>query len=408
MYLERVKNDSVWGSLKTLFMGSLLIFLINIWFGFDNALTSPAVEIPRWQILIHLHGGSIGWITLSAIGIAVWTLTGDRMVDAAYENRVRNLVWAGILLFGGYVISFGLSFGNPNTALVYVLPVFSIGAVLTLWVAAFWSFGQFKSQTVLTTVHWLIAGALLTAAIGATVGFLLGLERAIGQFLPNLPQGPDRVGAHAGMMDTYLFLVAAAVIEWATRKAATPRTVWGLAQALLWMVGAAMVPIAFFLNVVDMVLPIFLLMLLIGMIIFLVRIGWRAVANASFSAGVKSWAFLGTIWLVVYMGLFLWAIVTLAGGGGFEDLPSWYPALFAHAGFVGMMTNVLLAVVASRGQAAANVLSWGEMGAFWTINLGILVFVGLKAASDLRIGAVVMGIGVLLGVVTMFQRLRAS
>ena len=73
MNVAPVKNASVWGSLRTLFMGSMVIFLINIYFGFDNSLTIG--EIPRWQVLIHLHGGSIGWITLSAIGIAVWLLT---------------------------------------------------------------------------------------------------------------------------------------------------------------------------------------------------------------------------------------------------------------------------------------------------------------------------------------------
>ncbi|HUF39064.1 MAG TPA: hypothetical protein VMN57_11115 [Anaerolineales bacterium] len=406
MYLERVKNDSVWGSLKYLFTGSLLIFLINIYFGFDNALTSPAAEIPRWQILIHLHGGSIGWITLSAVGIAIWTLTGDRMVDAAYENKVRSLTRAAVWIFGLYVLGFGISFANPNNALVYYLPIFGVGAVLTLWVSAFWAFGQFKNQAPLTTVHWLIAGALLTASIGATVGMLLGLERAIGQFLPNLPQGPDRVGAHAGMMDTYLFLVAAAIVEWATRKEAKKWGWGGLLQALFWMVGATIVPIAFFLGIVEQVLPIFGLLLIIGMVIFLVRFGWRAIANFSGGPGVRSWAFFGTIWLVVYMGLFLYAVV--GTGGDFSVLPTWFFAFFAHAGFVGMMTNLLMAVVGSRAQAGAGVLPWGETAALWIINLGILVFLGLKVSADLRIGAAVMGIGVLLGVFTMFQRLRAS
>ena len=69
MYLSRVKNDSLWRSLKILYLGAMLIFLINIFFGFDNSFTTGDLE--RWQLLIHLHGGSIGWITLSAIGIAI-------------------------------------------------------------------------------------------------------------------------------------------------------------------------------------------------------------------------------------------------------------------------------------------------------------------------------------------------
>ncbi len=208
MYFQRVQNQSVWESLKILFMGSLLIFLINIYFGFDNSIT--AGEIDRWQILIHLHGGSIGWITLSAIGIAIWQVTGEREVSADYERRVRLLVWASVIIFAAYVPSFGLAFSRPSGFLVALLPIFGAGSVLMLWIAAIFAFSQFKHQPVVTTVHFLIAGALLTAAIGATVGMLLGLERVVGQFLP-LPEG-DRVGAHAGMMDTYLFLVASAII----------------------------------------------------------------------------------------------------------------------------------------------------------------------------------------------------
>jgi hypothetical protein len=403
MYLQRVKNDSVWRSLKILFMGSMLIFLINIYFGFDNSLTVG--EIERWQVLIHLHGGSIGWITLSAIGIAIWIATGERDVDARYEGRVRALVWAAVLIFAGYVPTFGLAFSRPSGFLVNLLPIFGVGAVLILWISAIFAFSQFKHQPVVTTVHFLVAGALLVAAIGATVGMLLGLERAIGQFLP-LPAGADRVGAHAGMMDTYLFLIASGIIEWATRKEVQRWSWAGLAQALLWMVGASLVPVVFFLNIVEQALPIFGIMLLLGMVIFLFRYGWRALVNLPRGSGVQSWVFFGTLWLIIYMGLFLYAIV--GTGGDFAAIPPWFFVLFAHAPFVGMMTNLLMGVIASRGQAAANLISWGEPVALWTINLGIIVFAGLEITSDIRLGAIVMGLGVLLGVFTMFRRLLAS
>ena len=402
MYLQRVKNDSVWQSLKILFLGSMSIFLINILFGFDNTLT--AGEIDRWQTLIHLHSGSIGWITLSAIGIAIWLVTGDRDVDSGYESRIRTLVWAAVLIFAGYVVSFGLAFSRPSGFLVTLLPIFGAGSVILLWISAIFAFSQFKHQPVVTTVHFLAAGALLTAAIGATVGMLLGLERVIGEFLP-LPQG-DRVGAHAGMMDTYLFLVASGIVEWVMRKEVTRWSWAGLVQALLWMIGAALVPIAYFLNVVEQILPIFGLMLLLGMVIFLVRYAWRAIISLPFGGGAKPWVFFGTLWLIVYMGLFLYAII--GTGGDFSLIPFWFVAVFSHAGFVGMMTNLILPVVSSRAQEKSSLMSWGEPVSMWTINLGMLVFFGLKISSDIRIGAVVMGVGVLLAVFTMFRRLLAS
>jgi hypothetical protein len=297
-----------------------------------------------------------------------------------------------------------LAFSRPSGFLVTLLPIFGTGAVIVLWVAAIFAFSQFKNQPVVTTVHYLAAGALLTAAIGATVGMLLGLERVIGQFLP-LPSA-DRVGAHAGMMDTYLFLVASAIIEWVTRKEVQRWTWAGLAQALLWIVGAALVPVAFFLNVVEQVLPIFGVFLLLGMLIFIFRYAWRALANLPVGSGAKPWVFFGTLWLIVFMGFFLYAVV--GTGGDFAALPHWFGAAFVHAGFVGMMTNLIFAVISSRGQESANLMSWGEPVSLWTINLGILVFVGLKITADIRLGAIVMGIGILLGVFTMFRRLLAS
>ncbi len=401
MYLPRVKNESVWRSLKILFMGTLFIFLINILFGFDNSFRTG--EIARWQTLVHLHAASIGWITLSAIGIAIWVVTGTRDVDAGYERFVRNLTWAAVIIFALYVISFGLAFSRPSGFLVALLPIFGSLSVLTLWVSAVFAFGQFRKQPVVTTVHFLIAGALLTAAIGATVGMLLGLERVIGEFLP-LPPG-DRVGAHAAMMDTYLFLVASAIVEWALRKEETRWSWPGLLQALLWMVGAALVPLAFFINMVDQILPLFGMMLILGMVIFLVRYGWRALVHLPRGRGIKSWSFFGTIWLILYLLFFLWVV---SSGADFEALPFWFGALFVHIGFVGMMTNLLMGVVASRAQDGANVMSWGEPAAFWTINLGLLAFFILKISADIRVGAAVMGIGILLGVFTMFRRLRAS
>ncbi|MCB0217331.1 MAG: hypothetical protein H6648_07785 [Caldilineae bacterium] len=401
MYLGRVKNDSVWHSLKILFTGALLLFLINNYFGFDNALTVG--EIDRWQILIHLHGGSIGWITLSAIGIAIWVLTGEREVGTDYEGRVRKLVWAAILVFAGYIPAFGLAFSRPSGPLVALLPLFGTCAVLVLWAATIFAFGQLRHQSPMSTVHLLAAGALLTAAIGATVGMLLGLERVVGEFLP-LPPG-DRVGAHAGMMDTYLFLVASAVIEWGRGGLSQRWTKAGAAQALCWMISAALVPFAFFTNTVEQVLPLFGLLLLVGMVIFLARVGWRALTDLPKGAGIRAWSFFGSLWLVLYVVLFLYVVSKNADA---TLMPPWFFAAFAHVGFVGMMTNLIFGVVASRAAAGAGIMPWAEMATLWITNLGILAFLGAKIGADVRHGAFVMGIGVLLGVVTMLRRLQAS
>lgn len=70
------------------------------------------------------------------------------------------------------------------------------------------------------------------------------------------------------------------------------------------------------------------------------------------------------------------------------------------------MTNLLLGVFSARTWESRDTLSWGEPAALSLTNAGLVVFLGLKIAIDSRLGALVMGIGVLLGVGTMILRLR--
>ena len=399
----RVRNEKVWALTRVLFIGSALLFLINIYFGFDNAVTAGV--IPRSQVLIHLHAGSIGWITLSLIGVAIWIFTGEREVSETYASRIRILVYAAVVIFAGYIVSFGIAFSQGGGFFV-LMPIFGTAAMLMIWVAAIYALSQLRNQPVVTTVHLLVAGGLLVAAVGATMGVLLGLELAIGRFLSITP-AEERVGIHAGMMDTYIILVAAGIVEWFIQKDPDKRWTWpGLLQALFFTVAALLVPVALLTGLLEQLLPIFGLLLLLGLVIFLVRTGWRALARNPLRGGVKSWIFFGAFWLVVFLGFFFYAIFGVQGD--FAALPPWFGALFQHSAFVGMMTNLLLGVYAARTQDVEDVLSWGEPAAKWLINIGLLVFFALKITTDSRLGAIVMGIGVLLGVVTMILRLRAS
>jgi len=395
-----VKNQAVWNHIRILFLGSAVLFLINNFFGFDNALTQGI--LPRWQLLIHLHAGSIGWITLSLIGIGLWMFTGERDVPDSYVSFVRALVWVAIIGFGGYIVAFGLGF---KFGWFFLLPIFGSVAMLTIWVAAIFITAQLGKQPVVTTAHILIAGGLLVAAVGALMGVLLGMEHALNsQFLPI--EG-DRVGLHAGMMDTYLMIVASGVVEWIIQKDPTQRYRWhGLAQGIAWTISALVVPVAFLTNTLNILLPVFALLLLVGLIIYMVRMGWRVVGVGPMGQGARPWIFFGGLWLVVYALLFIYAAV--AFGAAPESIPAWFFATFAHVGFVGTMTNLLLGVYSQRTQGTKNVLSWGEPVGMWTINLGMLVFFGLKIAMDIRLGAIVMGVGVVLAVVTMILRLAAS
>ena len=268
--MVQVRNRKVWNQVRIIFMGSAVLFLINIYFGFDNAFTSGL--LPRAQALIHLHAGSIGWITLSLIGLAICIFTGEREVSDSYVSRVRALTYGAIGIFGAYIVSFGIAYSRGG--------------------------GYFA------------------------------------------------------------------------------------------------------------LLPIFGLLLAAGLVTFLIRTGRRALAYNPRRGGIRAWTWFGSLWVVMFVLLFIFAAVSFA-----EDIsasPFWFYVVFSHTAFVGMMTNLLLGVYALRTASTKHVVAWGEPVSMWLINLGLLVFFTLKIAADIRLGAIVMGIGVLLGVGTMLLRLRAD
>lgn len=122
--------------------------------------------------------------------------------------------------------------------------------------------------------------------------------------------------------------------------------------------------------------------------------------------GVGAWGFFGTIWFVIYVALFLYLAVGLQGT--LVGAPSWFQVALNHAGFVGMMSNLLFGVYSVRTRVTSDVLLWGEPAAMWLTNLGLVLFIGLHYLSGSSHGAIVMGVGLLLGVATMLARLRAE
>lgn len=386
---DRVRNEPIWEHTRTLFLAASLFFLVNISLGFDNALSSGT--IPRWQILTHLHAAALGWATLTVIGLAIWVFTGQRPVSESYVRGVRLLGWSSILAFAAYVASIAVGFSQGSDALL-LLPAFGTGALLMIWAAAGFALTQLRHQSVVTTVHLLLATGLLVAAIGATMGVLLGLNYAIGV-------GIDTIQAHAPPMLFYSFLFSSAIVEWVVR--ADSRVRWsraGLAQAVALFIGAIVPPIAFLLDM-EFLAPVLLVMLVLFLVLFLVRVGRPALSTNPVEAGVDGWVFFGSLWLVVTVLLFPLEIALQ------PNPPAWLLPVLTHVVFVGMITNLLFGVLAVRIRGERVIHEWAEPTAMWLINLGLVAFFALEIAMDSRLGALVMGLGVLMGVGLMFYRL---
>jgi hypothetical protein len=402
----RVRDDTVWKQIKYLLLGSATLFLINIFYGFDNALTDGA--IPRWQTLIHLHAGSIGWITLSIIAMAVWIFSGDRELSDSYIGRIKNLTRFSIIVFACYVVSFGLAFSKGDN-FFFLLPIFGTLSAVAIWVSGAFAVTQYRKSEVKTSPQLMVTGALVITSLGALMGVLLGLENALNATI--IP-GADRVGAHAGVMDGYLLLAASAVVGWFLGRNAEGRYSRGaLAQALCFFLAPVVVWLGLIVDQ-EMLAGLSAPLIIIGVVIFAVRNARDVFKLNPLRRGPGGWVFFGSIWTVIWAILFAYIIVLFVSGDLDPETVSPELAvlfvLFAHSAFVGTMTNLILGADSVRSHASRHILSWAEPVGLWLMNLGIIVFIGLEYINDSRLGAIVMGIGVLVGVGTMMVRLLSS
>lgn len=391
---NRVANDSVWRSTRIVFLGSLSVFLVNIGLGFLNVVTTGT--IPHWQLVTHLHGATVGWLSLTAVGFAIWQFTGDRAVTRTYERRIRWLAWAAVLVGAGYVASFGVSFSVTGDAYA-LLPVFGTGTMLVFWATAALVLATLREQPVVRTVHLLLAGAFVVASLGAVMGVLLGLQHAVGS-LP-LPAGIPSVGNHAGPMDVYAVLLGTAAVEWLVDGDDVTGWSWhGALQAGVFTLAGflAFVP-------VEAVSGLGMLVgVLGGSLIFFLRVGWRAVATNPFRRDEAVWRTFAPIWLLVFIALVLGATAVL------PDDTAWIGPVAFHAYFVGFITSALFGVYSGRTRDGRLLHEWAEPAAFWLLNLGLLAFAATEIVSGSRHGAIVMGLGVLLAVVVMGYRLTGE
>lgn len=392
--LSRVAEDRVWHHLKTLFVASLLLFSVNILLGFLNAVTTGG--LPRWQMLTHLHAGTIGWITLSVVGVAIWLFTGDRSVTDSYVRRVKFLVWGSVLAFAGYVASFGISFAVAGDAM-YLLPAFGTVASLMVWAATVFVLRQRRNQPVVTPAHVFVIAALVTASGGALMGILAGLEQAFGVFLPIEPG--SIISAHRAPMEVYVYIAGAALVAWFVQGADADRRGWPvLVLAGLWAVAGLAFPVGVFLDFQPAAILTFLLGLLLLPLAFVALVGRGALRTNPLRAGPEAWAFFGTVGLLAFGVVFFVAGLALGG-------PEWASPVMFHIFFVGMMTNLLFGLLSAGTAEARTLHAWAEPAAMWLLNGGLVVFVVLRVVMGTRHGAILMGLGVLLGVGTMLYRL---
>jgi hypothetical protein len=371
---------------RDLFLVAMAVFVLNIAIGILNG--ADAVEFDHNQLLTHVHAGTVGWLTLTIVASAFLLF---RAADRRLVITLGVLVPVYVVAF--YTGSFALRAIGGTLLLVAV-------AWLLYWVWRQYLDGERSLPRLAVTL------GLTSFGYGAVIGVLIQIAFALEvTILPG-----DFIGAHASAMTFgYLVLVSFGIIEWrllGTRD--LPRS--GLAQILALFLGGLVISVGLLAGAEQAAGGIYLLTQVVAVVLFVVRIGRRALGVGWLDANPIRHVGAASIWVVGALILFMYLVASFITAADPSD-PNAFPlnVLIAsdHSVYIGVITNLMLCLVSVL---AADVLArpaWASHLIFWGVNLGLLVFVVgliLDTAEIKRIGAPVMGVTLLLALAILAMR----
>lgn len=372
---------------------ALLIFVYTIVIGILNGL--ELVEFSRQQLLSHLHGGTLGWMTLAILGVTLWLFGAEETPTSARSARVLAYTAAGAI--AAYVLAFATTMGTAR-------PLAGTVTLLVLIGFAAWAFRR-AGSVALTVPHLLVLVGLTSSVIGGVFGVVNGMAIAL-----DWTWVPDTFfEAHPGTMEVgFIIPVAMGLAEWGLRPVPEERVtragrvqVGLMAVAFLWVLG-------FTLADLDEFAGLGILFAIIGLVIFFVRLTSTARTVSLSARRPERHALAGGLLLggaIVY----IFVILQMAGGD-FAAIPRGQILSFLHLMSVGGATNALLAFVIflSRRTSAPGVV---DDVVFWGVNVGVIGFV-VALTTDVRglimVFVPLMGLGLLVAIFAHLGPLRRA
>jgi hypothetical protein len=376
-------------SVRDLYLVAMVLFAVSVIIGILNG--AGLVDFGRSALLTHVHAGTLGWITLGLVASAFWL----------FGRASALLAW----VLAGLVTLYVAAFYAGSFPALAVTGVGLLGVIgwLLVWVWRAWLADRSLPGLAL-------ALALTTFGYGSVIGVLLQVQAATETRL--FPAGADVVGAHAGtMVFSYLILAAMGLIEWRLRGM-TRISAAGAIQVLGLFVGGLLIVVTnlFLPDALQQIAGIYLLVTLVAIGIFVARIVIRVVRVNWTAADQARYLATAALFVLAALGIFL-VVVGLVIANPDEPLPAHILIASDHATFVGVITNLLFALMLAVTVSRRRLAAWSDQFVYWGMNAGLLVFViGLIAQATLlvRIGAPVMGAAILLGLAVMAARLRGA
>ena len=384
-------RPTLWPEIRALLLAAMAIFVYTIVIGILNG--TDVIDFDQRRILGHVHGGTLGWLTLAVFAASFWLFGETRPLGEVERKAARWLAIGGMAAFPLYVAAFSLTYGNWRPVL---------GILSTLIITGFFVWVVLRARgSVLGVPHWGFLVALATSIVGGILGVLLGFEIATGN---NLIPG-DGEGAHpATMVLGFLVPVGLAMSEWAFFFPNPPKaTRLGIIQMIFPFLGGVVLMLSLVLDVTPLA-PIAILLQIIGLGIFIKRMWpeFRKVDLKEASPGRHAIA--AIIALVYVIGLAQYFIIKYEGD--FNLVPVNQLLSLDHTQFIGLMTNsifamLLAATVGQRGRRVDQVI-------FLAVNIGIVGFAAgllFDVTTMKRIFTPILGLGLLLAITTYALRL---
>ncbi len=402
-------RDGLAGAARVTFSAASVIFMYTIVIGILNGMD---VWDPEHDVLMsHVHSGTLGWITLGVAGIAFLMFSEGREVSVGEQRRANTMAWALV----GAVVLYVLAFlaGDSIFEDRIQRPIF--GTVLfavVIWLLV-WFVGAYRAYESASAARLGLLLGWISLLIGAVFGVILGLYTSNG----NVPGLDDQTAARfadahpPAMVIGYLLVAGFAVVEWLLHDDDPGRA--GFVQMWLLFVAGIIINIAFVTGKDEQLAgPANLLMIAAGLTLLwrsrsmLAPSGWRG-------AGVARFPRFALMFLVVYLVLLTvlvsWIIRDVIEFDALTESQEGLLLAFDHTMFIGVMTNVMFGVLATRLAspltALANKVLW------WGVNLGLAGFaLGLITTTAVlkQIFAPIMGASLLFALVVYLRELRSS
>jgi len=375
---------------RNLFRAALVIFVITVVIGILNG--TDVWEPPRDTLLTHVHAGTLGWITLSIFGGAIWIFGSP---DDSSSNTLANFSIVALALYvlafwSGDILNIEESIQRPIGG--------TLAFIAMVWMFV-WALRRKRGQT-WDVAEFGLSLSLLFLVIGAVLGVLLGLQLAGTEIVAG--ENADRLGeAHpAAMVIGYVVLAAVALIEWLIRKGAVPKlseSRAGMIQMILIFLAGVLGLVGFLVDN-EMLLQLNVPFEVVGLIILLVRLRSFLAPSQWGGSIVEAMPRVAVIGLVVGIGLLAYVVSLFVGGAEIEEVLPYLLAL-DHVNFIAVVTNLIFAMMA----VASEVTERANRIIFWGTNIGIIGFVaGLVSenASLKRIFTPILGLALLFGIYT--------